>query len=86
MHVTIDREKDDPPSTTPTPAWCGWFRPHRGVAYVKIAEAADYGACWGLVLDELARRGQRGGDSVVMPAGVDANESASVRRPTATGR
>ncbi len=86
MQLVIDREKDDPPSTIPARGWAGWFRARRGEPFVKLAEAADYNACWELLLDILAQRGQRGGDSLVAARGVDPNRGASARRPATAGR
>src|SRR4051812_16308693 len=69
-----------PPSATVTePGWCGWYRAGRRERWRKLAEAPTYDAAWGLLLDRLPREG-KGGESVVLPVGRDANETASAPR------
>ena len=84
MQAIIEPSTGPPPPAPP--AWAGWVRPHRGAAFVKVAEAADYDKCWELLLDRLHERGQRGGDSLVAPFDVNPNQGASARRPTTASR
>jgi hypothetical protein len=50
-----------------TASWCGWFRPNKKIAWVKLAEGNTYSAALDALLDALASR--KGGESMVLPAG-----------------
>jgi hypothetical protein len=55
------------------PLWIGWARPNRRHKWKRIVADADERRAFNLLLDAV-----RGGDKIVLPSGVDPNDS---RRP-----
>jgi hypothetical protein len=73
--MQLEAKTIDAPPPTAAAAWVGWYR-RRGRRYVRVAEGDSYDDCWGALLDALDAAGRKGGDSVVLPAGQDANRTA----------
>ena len=56
------------------PVFIGWWRPRKGLPWMRIAEGADYDTTLGRLVEALSA--MRGGDSVVLRAGEDPNAPA----------
>jgi hypothetical protein len=80
----VVRYLPDRPAGSRTAQYVGWYRSHKRAPFEPLAEGEDYSDCLNRLLDFLERENRRGGDSVILPCGQDANRTASAR--TRAGR